>query len=76
MASGRSYEQIDEMTLFDIDILFGYWRTHPTTEDILIAVYRIEAKKPESEKKIDPNDPSGFGAAIAAFPGGQMAAKR
>lgn len=70
MASGRSYEQIDEMTLFDVAILFDYWRGHPTSDDILKAVYKIEMQKPAPETKQSANDPSGFGALITAFPGG------
>lgn len=44
MAYGRSYEQIDEMTLFDVEILFEYWKGHPTADDILRAVHKIKPK--------------------------------
>jgi len=33
-------------------------------------VYKVDTRKPEPEKKIDANDPSGIGGLIAAFPGG------
>jgi hypothetical protein len=42
------------MTLFDVAILFDYWREHPTTDDILKAVYKVESRKPEPEKKLSP----------------------
>jgi hypothetical protein len=53
MASGRSYEDIDRMTLFDVGILFDYWRDHPTADDILKAVYKIETKKQEKPQYMD-----------------------
>lgn len=64
------------MTLFDVAILFDYWREHPTTDDILKAVYMVETRKFEPEKKLSPNDPSGIGGLIAAFPCGFVPANR
>ena len=29
LVSGRSWEQIDEMCLADVELLFDYWREHP-----------------------------------------------
>ena len=42
------------MTLFDVAVLFDYWREYPTTDDILKAVYKVETSKPEPEKKLSP----------------------
>jgi hypothetical protein len=76
MASGRSYEQIEEMTLFDVGILFEYWVEHPTADDILKAVYKIETKKTPPETPQGNTDPSGIGGLIAAFPHGLVPAAR
>lgn len=35
MAAGRSYEQIDEMTLFDLDILTTWWEKNPPMDLML-----------------------------------------
>ncbi|MGH6836539.1 MAG: hypothetical protein ACREC9_13585 [Methylocella sp.] len=48
MAHGRSYEEIEEMTLTDLRFLYDYWADHPTSDDILRSVYRIEMKPRES----------------------------
>jgi hypothetical protein len=68
--TNRCYAQIDEMTHFGVAILFDYSREHPTTDDILKAVYRVETKQPELESKVSKDDPSGVGGLIAAFPSG------
>jgi hypothetical protein len=47
MANGRSYEEIDEMTLFDIDLIFEYWRDHPTAGAVLRAVHGVKPPMPE-----------------------------
>jgi hypothetical protein len=64
------------MTLFDVAVLFDYWREYPTTDDILKAVYKVETSKPEPEKKLSPNDPSGIGGLIAGFRASQPLIRR
>ena len=49
LVSGRSWEQIDEMCLADVELLFDYWREHPPAED-LIAAY-LGYKTPASAGK-------------------------
>lgn len=70
MAAGRSYEQIDEMTVFDLALIFDYWSENPTSDVILKAVYKIESKKP-----VNNDDPSGIGGIIPAFPSGRVTAR-
>jgi hypothetical protein len=76
-ACGFAPETIDEMTLFDVEALFAYWRDFPPTHEILKYVYRIERKPdaPEGGDAADTADPSGIGALIARFPDGKVKAR-
>jgi len=67
---GFTPAEIDEMNLFDVMVLFAYWREHPPAHEILKCVYRIEPK-PEPEARAT-HDPSGIGALIARFPDGKV----
>lgn len=69
-ACGYTPAEIDEMTLFDVVNLFGYWRAHPPAHEILQCVYRI-VPKPEAEP-VAADDPSGIASLIARFPDGQV----
>ncbi len=74
MASCRfTPSQIDEMTLFDIQALFAYWRDFPPEHEILKIVYGIERKSAGWASK-HADDPSGIGHLIARFPNGQVQA--
>ncbi len=42
MASGRTFEQVDEMTLDDVQIIFDYWNRSPPANEILASVYRVK----------------------------------
>ncbi|MGQ0444092.1 MAG: hypothetical protein ACT4O2_02925 [Beijerinckiaceae bacterium] len=57
--TSRFYEQIGEMTVFDVAILFQYWREQPTAADILNDVYKGETN-PEPEKNIEIPRPARF----------------
>jgi hypothetical protein len=72
MAScGFTPAEIDEMTLFDIQALFNYWRDFPPTHEILKHVYGIE-RKTDSVPSKNISDPSGIGGLIARFPDGKV----
>ncbi len=68
---GFAPADIDEMTLFDIQALFSYWRDFPPAHEILKLVYRVERKLASKASK-DSADPSGIGNLIARFPDGQV----
>jgi hypothetical protein len=73
MAAGRSYEQVDEMTCFDVALVQDYWADHPTADEILKLVHKIERRKEEPPVK------PGFSVAEmqlikARFPNGLMRA--
>ncbi|MGH6842743.1 MAG: hypothetical protein ACREDV_11760 [Methylocella sp.] len=57
--TARFYEQIGEMTVFDVAILFQYWCEQPTAADILNDVYKGETY-PEPEKNIEIPRPARF----------------
>ncbi len=72
MAScGFTPGDIDDMTLFDIQALFSYWRDFPPTHEILKLVHGIERKQ-ASKPMSGGHDPSGIGSLIARFPDGQV----
>jgi uncharacterized membrane protein len=62
---------IDEMTLFDVQALFSYWRDFPPMHEILKHVYGIE-RKDSAKSAVDALDPSGIGGLIARFPDGKV----
>lgn len=70
--TGRSYEQIDEMTVFDARMIFDYWSKHPPSNEVLAAVYMKREEKPSGSPRINEKDPSGIGGLMAQFPGGFM----
>ncbi|HTJ02208.1 MAG TPA: hypothetical protein VL492_05410 [Methylovirgula sp.] len=72
-ACGFTPEAIDEMTLFDVEALFAYWRDFPPAHEILKYAYRIERKA--DAPTLDAADPSGIGALIARFPDGKVKAR-
>jgi hypothetical protein len=72
-ACGFTPADIDEMTLFDIQALFSYWRDFPPIHEILKHVYGIE-RKSQSRPATDTSDPSGIGGLIAHFPDGKVRA--
>ncbi len=76
-ACGFTPETIDEMTLFDVEALFDYWRDFPPAHEILKYVYRIERKAdaPKGGEAADAADPSGIGTLIARFPDGKVKAR-
>ncbi len=62
---------IDEMTLFDVHMLFAYWRDFPPVHEILRSVHGLT--RPASYKSPDnAGDPSGIGGLIARFPDGKV----
>jgi hypothetical protein len=63
--------EIDEMTLFDVQTLFAYWREFPPMHEILKAVHGIERKSGVDASKAE-SDPSGIGSLIARFPNGNV----
>jgi hypothetical protein len=73
-ACGFTPEMIDEMTLFDVEALFAYWRDFPPAHEILKYVYRIE-RKADAPNAAEAADPSGIGALIARFPDGKVKAR-
>jgi len=68
---GFTPADIDEMTLFDIQALFAYWREFPPAPEILKIVHGLT---PASASKASPEalDPSGIGGLIARFPSGKV----
>ncbi|WP_020177054.1 hypothetical protein [Methyloferula stellata] len=68
---GFTPADIDDMTLFDIQALFSYWRDFPPAHEILKLAYGIE-RKPASKPSIGGHDPSGIGGLIARFPDGKV----
>jgi hypothetical protein len=65
--------QIAEMEMLDILSLFAYWKDWPPTHEILRLVHGTKSpggKGDEKKKSVDPNDPSGIGGLIHAFPNG------
>lgn len=54
MCEGRSFEQVDQMTLFDLSMINKYRRDNPHTEDLvaLIARYLGIYKPPESQEEV------------------------
>jgi len=61
-------EQIDELTIFDVDVLFKYWNDFPPAHELLKHVYPVTRKKQAEADSLD--DPSGIGALMARFPSG------
>lgn len=53
MAAGRPYEQIDDMTVFDLELLFAYWAENPPADQILKAVYGIKTKRTPQQEEDD-----------------------
>lgn len=70
---GYTPNEIDEMTLHDVNCLFAYWKNFPPTHEILKCIYRIQPKS-EFQSNKDTDDPSGIGTLIAQFPGGLVRA--
>jgi len=70
MAHGRSYEQVDDLCVADIDLIFGFWAKHPPADLILAAAYGVKPK--EDRRASNTDDPSGIGGLIAAFPDGKV----
>jgi hypothetical protein len=44
-ALGRSFAQVDAMTLYEAQIIFDYWAEMPPANEILAAVYSVEKPK-------------------------------
>jgi hypothetical protein len=67
--------QIDDLEMIDVIELFKYWKEWPPTHEILAIVHRnpdaVKAEQRE-QKIVDPEDPSGIGALISAFPKGAI----
>ncbi len=67
---GFSPSEIDEMTLFDVHMLFAYWRDFPPAHELLKIVYGLTKKPVSTPAKT--GDPSGIGGLIARFPDGKV----
>jgi hypothetical protein len=66
---GFTPSEVDEMTLFDVNALFTYWREFPPVHEILTCVHGIaQAPKPVPVA----GDPSGIGSLITRFPNGKV----
>jgi len=66
---GFTPAEIDEMTFFDIQALFAYWREFPPAHEVLKIVHGLA---PASQMTNDARDPSGIGGLIARFPNGKV----
>jgi hypothetical protein len=53
MAAGRSYEQVDDMTLADVEIIFAYWNKTPPANEILAAVYKVKPQSTARELSVE-----------------------
>jgi len=62
--------QIDELTIFDVEMLFKYWNEFPPAHEILKCVYGVKSTQKNSIPSWSNEDPSGIGALIARFPSG------
>lgn len=52
MAAGRSYEEIDALTIFDVELLFEYWGKTPPANEILAAVYKVKPQTAPRELSV------------------------
>lgn len=54
MCDGRTFEEVDDMTLFDVAMINKYRSRHPRTEDLLagIAVYLGTYKPPAVTEEV------------------------
>ncbi len=68
-ACGFTPVEIDEMTLFDVNALFAYWRDFPPAHEILKCVHGI-TRTPKPVNAV--GDPSGIGSLITRFPDGKV----
>jgi len=65
---GFTPDEIDQLTYFDIEVLFKYWNEFPPANELLKHVYGAKPKKHTHAESKD--DPSGIGVLIARFPNG------
>jgi hypothetical protein len=42
LAAGRSYEQIDDMCMADVEMIFDHWRDYPTADMLLRAFFDVK----------------------------------
>ena len=56
MVSGRSYEEIEEMTLEDVNLIMRYYEKHPPLEELVhaIAISLGVAKAPPQVQSAQP----------------------
>lgn len=46
VALGRTRDQVDRMTLFDVLDLVEYWRKYPPLVELLVSILGVEEKQP------------------------------
>jgi hypothetical protein len=76
MAAGRSYDEVEDLTIFDLRLIFDYWAEYPAADEVLRAVYQVTSKRKIQRSATSEDDPSGIGGLIAAYPGGCVPADR
>lgn len=67
---GYTPSEIDEMTMWDVEALYGHWAEHPSVADILMVAHQITLKPLDAAESSNPDDPSGIGGLVAMFPDG------
>ena len=43
MANGRSFAEVDAMTMAEVELIFDYWRDYPPANEIAAAVHQVGA---------------------------------
>ena len=62
MAHGRSFAEVDEMTMAEVQLVFDYWMDYPPTNEVTAAVngagiFSKPSGARESEERIPTVDP-------------------